>query len=401
MLVNKKNKSPLLLQLVIGLGIVLTLGSLAGYILIFKGSRNFGESSTQSTTTDLVKRTEVLALGRLEPAGEILAISGPSGERVSQLVVQEGSQVHTGQILAYLDSYSERLAQKNLAASQVADIHKRIENDRSLRQAEIDRAQVQVTAADTTQQQRIEAQHALIRRLQIELDDAVSLRDRFKQLWSEGAVSQRDYETKQVAVRQATETLSQAQSTLQELNNTRSTSIQTSEANLRAAEVELARVDSHSGLASAIENLKLAEAQLERTIIRAPRDGEVLKILTHAGEAITNQGLLSLGDTRQMYAVAEVYETDVNLVKVGQQVMVSSPAFDTPLSGTITHIGRIVFKQDVLGDDPAAATDARVVEVKARLNQNQVAAGLSQLQVDVRIQLNTTKVSHVSSPSQL
>jgi len=54
------------------------------------------------------------------------------------------------------------------------------------------------------------------------------------------------------------------------------------------------------------------------------------EILTYPGEAISD-GILQMGDTRQMYVVAEVYETDVGLVKLGQPPTITSRngAFNT------------------------------------------------------------------------
>ncbi|MEO1397193.1 MAG: HlyD family secretion protein, partial [Cyanobacteria bacterium J06634_5] len=47
-----------------------------------------------------------------------------------------------------------------------------------------------------------------------------------------------------------------------------------------------------------------------------------------------------------------------------------------------------IFKRDVLGTDPLADTDGRVVEVKIRLDpdDSQAIAGLTNIQVDVTIQ---------------
>jgi HlyD family secretion protein len=131
----------------------------------------------------------------------------------------------------------------------------------------------------------------------------------------------------------------------------------------------------------------LAQAKLDRTIIRAPSDGRILKIITQAGEAIGEAGILDMGDTRQMYAVAEVYETDVNLVKVGQPATITSRngAFDQPLTGTVADIGWQIFKNNVLDDDPAANADSRVVEAKIRLHNSEPVEALTNLQVDVRI----------------
>jgi HlyD family secretion protein len=112
-------------------------------------------------------------------------------------------------------------------------------------------------------------------------------------------------------------------------------------------------------------------------------------VITKAGEAIGNSGILDLGNTRQMYVVAEVYETDVGLVKVGQPATITSRngAFETALSGRVSDIGWQIFKNNVLDDDPAANADARVVQVKVKLDNSAPVESLTNLQVDVKIKV--------------
>ena len=88
-----------------------------------------------------------------------------------------------------------------------------------------------------------------------------------------------------------------------------------------------------------------------------------------------------------MYAIAEVYETDIVRVKVGQRAKVTSPAFPEPLEGTVERIGLKVGKMDVLGTDPAAKTDARVIEVEVRLDDSEAAACQTNLSVEIAIAL--------------
>ena len=124
--------------------------------------------------------------------------------------------------------------------------------------------------------------------------------------------------------------------------------------------------------------------------MRSPRDGRVLKIHTRAGEVVSNQGegILKLGQTDQMYVVAEVYETDIGKVRQGQRATITSDAFAEKLQGTVDQIGWEVGKQDILNTDPAAATDARVVEVKIRLDSvsSRRVAALNNLQVTVELE---------------
>ena len=71
-----------------------------------------------------------------------------------------------------------------------------------------------------------------------------------------------------------------------------------------------------------------------------------------------------------MVAVAEVYESDVRKLKVGQTATIKSDsgAFSQDLRGTVSYIGLQIGKQDVLNTDPAADSDSRVVEVKIAID---------------------------------
>ena len=97
------------------------------------------------------------------------------------------------------------------------------------------------------------------------------------------------------------------------------------------------------------------------------------------------QGILELGRVDRMYAIAEVYETDIGKVRVGQPATVSSRAFSSTLSGMVERIRQQVRKLDQLGTDPAARKDARIVEVEIRLDNAAPAAGLTNLQVEIII----------------
>ena len=132
--------------------------------------------------------------------------------------------------------------------------------------------------------------------------------------------------------------------------------------------------------------LARAEAELELSRIRAPIAGQVIEIHKREGERLDEQGLLELADTSAMYAIAEVYETDIGGVRVGQRAQVRSPALSRPLAGAVERVGLKVNKKDVLQTDPVADADARIVEVEIRLDQPEQAASLTNLRVDVLIE---------------
>jgi HlyD family secretion protein len=144
-----------------------------------------------------------------------------------------------------------------------------------------------------------------------------------------------------------------------------------------------AAIASESRIGVMNAGLRKAEADLERVYIRAPMPGRVLKVLSRPGEAITPRGVLELGRVDRMYAIAEVYETDVRGLRIGQRASVTSSALPRPLTGRIERIRPKVQKMDEMGTDPAAPKDARIVEVEVLLDEPGPAAALTNLQVHV------------------
>jgi HlyD family secretion protein len=134
-------------------------------------------------------------------------------------------------------------------------------------------------------------------------------------------------------------------------------------------------------------DLAAAQSVLDQDVVRAPVAGQIVTVYARSGERVGPNGLAELAETDQMFAVAEVYETDVGRVKPGQRATVRSDAFGgSELTGRVDRVGLKVGKQDLLDTDPVARTDARVVEVRVRLDDAARAAALSNLQVEVAIE---------------
>jgi HlyD family secretion protein len=104
--------------------------------------------------------------------------------------------------------------------------------------------------------------------------------------------------------------------------------------------------------------------------LRAPLAGTVLKIHSRVGERPGNDGVLELGAGDQMEAVAEVYESDINRVKLGQTVTLVSEngGFSGSLEARVIRISPQVRQRAVLSTDPTGDADARVVEVRLALD---------------------------------
>lgn len=135
----------------------------------------------------------------------------------------------------------------------------------------------------------------------------------------------------------------------------------------------------------AIADLAAAEANLELAVVRSPIRARVLEIHAYPGERVGPEGIMELGRTDRMYAVAEVYETDITQVEVGQQATVQVPAMDTVLTGAVQRIAMKVGRLDAIGTDPIAKTDARVVEVFILLDDSDAVSNFTNMQVKVEI----------------
>lgn len=373
------------------------LGGLAAIALLGTGAMRLisvvsAPDEPDPATIQAPQRVEVVALGRIEPQGEVLRIGGPTGERIAELRVNRGSQVKAGDVLAVLESYDEQKAQRDLAASQYAEALRRLEAETRLGQAQIQEAETRVSQAADPVEFEVAAQQARVRELEASLDLARQDLQRNQSLFQEGAISRQELDQQVTEVQELQEQLRNAQATLVQVERSRSADIRNARAQLQSQQANLSLSQIQAEVDSSRQNLNLAEARLERTLIRAPREGRVLRIITDGGEAIAQDGgVLELGDTRQMYVVAEVYETDIGLVKAGQKAIITSRngAFEGTLTGTVEELGWQIFKNDVLDDDPAANADARVIEARIRLDDGRLVEGLTNLQVDVRIDVES------------
>ena len=112
------------------------------------------------------------------------------------------------------------------------------------------------------------------------------------------------------------------------------------------------------------------KAELLLTELRAPMAGTVLKLHARVGERPTETGVLELGASNRMQAVVEVYESDIDRVRLGQSVSLISEngGYQGALTGEVIRISPQVRQRSVLSTDPTGDADARVVEVRVALD---------------------------------
>ncbi len=376
------------------------------------GKQRSPEVSNTTKSAVKAKIKAVSAIGRLDPLGEAIKVSAPpdlGGAKVEKIMVKEGEKVKQGQLMALLDGYTRQqaevdLAQKNVEIAQ-ADLAivkaGAKQGEIEAQAATITKLEVQLLGETNSYKAKISRlqaelqgetniQKATIDRLQAEVSNADREYARYRQLSQDGVIS--DSNLDQVRLKQDTnqkallESKAKYNKTLktlqQEINEAQANKIETlsslekqiieAKATLKKIK-EVRPVDikkAVSQVAKAQADYKKAQEDLKLAFVKAPFAGQVLKIYSHQGEKVSEtNGILEMGQTDKMLAIAEVYESDIGKVKIGQTAMIKSEnaTFAQTIKGTVTEIGFKVGKKDVLSTDPAADVDVRVIEVKIGL----------------------------------
>jgi HlyD family secretion protein len=340
--------------------------------------------------------TGIAALGRLEPQGEVIRLSAPdsqTGVRVAKLLVNKGDKVRQGQVVATLDSYNLRFAALEKAQKQVLVAQASFNQVKAGAKAgDISAQEATIARLEAELRGEVSAQEATIARLKADLRNAESENQRYQKLYKEGAISASDSDTKGLRVETVQQQFNEAKASLNRTVETIQKQLSEAKAKLKSiAEVRPTDVQAaQADVDSAIASVKQAQADWYLSIVRSPFAGQILKINTWPGEIISSTGIADLGRTQQMYVVAEVYETDIEKVRVGQSAIITGDAFSGKLRGTVTDIGLQVSKQNIFDNNPQADTDNKVIDVKIRIdnvaNKQQIAA-LTNLQVQVLISI--------------
>lgn len=301
----------------------------------------------------------IVALGRLLPKSEVVTVAPSSGvrdARIAGLTVSEGDQVKARHVIAVLDSEPRFKAAVTAAEATVA-----------LREASLiqTRSSVEASRAETT---------AAVARAEAARRKAEQDFERSRGLVKDGAVSKATHDERTAARDEAVREVERLTATLSRYR-----------ADEHAVQPDI--LVARRSLEAAKAELQRAQEDLEQAYVRAPFDATVLEIHARPGEKPGDKGVVSLGDTRAMVAKIEVYQSQIGQVSIGSRVTLSAPALSQSLSGRVSRIGLQVKKQSVIDGDPAANTDARVIEVIADLDpaSTEIAARFTNLQVEARI----------------
>ena len=124
---------------------------------------------------------------------------------------------------------------------------------------------------------------------------------------------------------------------------------------------------SQSKVTAAVAQVGVITAQLQNTVITAPFDGIVAKRWALPGEVVQPaQPILTIYDLRRVWVVANLEETKIHRVKVGDRVEVTVDAQPgRTFAGVVTQIGRYAASQFAL--IPVDNTSGNFTKVSQRI----------------------------------
>jgi HlyD family secretion protein len=146
------------------------------------------------------------------------------------------------------------------------------------------------------------------------------------------------------------------------------------DADIQTAAAQIREFDALVKEASA--RIREAEARLEKTFVRAPIDGIVLRKRLKAGESVTpenpNGSILTVADASALRVRADIDETDVGRIRENQKVYAVANAYpERKFYGRVVKIGQILGRKNFRTERPTEKVDTKILEVLVELNPNQ------------------------------
>ena len=276
--------------------------------------------------------------GLVEPKSESIRVGAQIGGTLERVLVEEGDHVTVGQVIAELVNrdYRARVAsaEAELAAREAGQ--RRVENGargEERREAGADARQADADLAHA------QADHV-----------------RAAQLFDEKVISRAEMDKAEQALRVA----SARADSLRERHALVDADAREEDRSRAKAEVALARA-----------RLTEAQAVFDKTVIRSPIDGVVLRRHAKVGESVSTQfdsPIVTLADRSSVRVRMDVDEADVARIKAGQAAYVTADAFGTRrFPGRVLRVGQLLGKKNVRTDEPNERVDQKVLETLIEL----------------------------------
>jgi HlyD family secretion protein len=225
---------------------------------------------------------------------------------IKKFLVQRGSQVRQGQLLAVLENADlTAAAEQSKGELEQAEAGYDVSTGASIPQ-DLQKAELDANTA------------------KIALDAQQKVYDSRKILFQQGALPRRDLDAAEVALSQARNQYEVAQRQLED----------------RKRLGQKQALKSASGqLAAAKGKYLAAQAQLQYSEIRSPINGVVTDRPQFAGELATaNQPLLTVMNTARLIAKSHIAQAEAAALRIGDSAEIQVPGLDEALAGRVTLI---------------------------------------------------------------
>jgi len=284
----------------------------------------------------------IAAPGRVEAVSEEVRVSSQLSGRLKSVNVEEGDRVRKGQVLAQIENgdYIARVAAAEAAlAERRAELERTVNGARSQERRAAEASLQAAKAVLDNARREAQRRRNLAEREMISRDEA----ERYERVYQ---VAQAEYE-------RAAQEFSLVDADARHEDRERAS------AAVAAAQAQLAE----------------ARAYLEKTYVRAPLDGVVLRKFRHSGESVSTQfdsPIVTLADDSALRVRLDVDEVDVARLAVGQPAFVTAEAYGNQrFTGHIIRVGRILGKKNVRTDEPSERVDTKILETLVELDAGQ------------------------------
>lgn len=323
------------------------------------------EKSLRSSENNLIA-----APGVVEAISEETEIGAEIAGKLKTVSVEEGDSVVKGQIIAVLEN-SDFEAAIQSARSQIDTLRSAQETARAaLARAEAERARIFNGA-------RAEERREALTAFEQTLPNVENTRREFERrqrLFDSGDVSREELERARTSFENAQKQSATAREKFNVVNaGARSDDLAKADAEIRLARTQIREFDAQ--LAESAARVREAEARLEKTFIRAPLSGVILRKRLKDGESVSPEsptGIVTIADTSALRVRVDLDETDVAKIRENQNAYVTADAFgEQKFSARVIKIGQILGRKNFRTERPTEKVDTKILEVLLELAPDQ------------------------------
>lgn len=308
----------------------------------------------------------VSAPGVVEAVSEEIEIGTELPGKLRSVDVDEGQRVSRGQVLAVIENDDYRTAVVTARAQIETLRSSQATAQARLIEARADRARI---ANGARTEERIEARAGYEQTLP-EVENTRREFERRDRLFKDGIISREEMERSRTAFEVAQKRSASALERFNVVNaSARQDDLAKADAAVQLVETQVREFDAQ--IAEAAARVREAESRLEKTIIRAPIAGVILRKRLKGGESVSPDsptGIVTMADTSALRIRVDLDETDVAKIRDGQTAYVTADAYgERRFNAKVIRIGQILGRKNFRTDRPTEKIDTRVLEVLLEL----------------------------------